>query len=63
LTIGSNGLREKSRLVKSWLGILEYYAFNDHGDKMSVKNETIDFIRFVIDQFKQTEIYKSMHYL
>lgn len=51
----------KNKFGLPWKNLIETAESWKYGKKMSSRNESIDFIKFVIDNIKQTAIYQKMY--
>lgn len=50
----------KKRFGLPWINLIKHAANWEYGKTLFAKNETINFIRFCVNEVKQTEIYKQM---
>lgn len=50
----------KKRFGLPWSNLIEHAAYWEYGKKLLLKSETINFIKFCVNEIKQTEIYKQM---
>lgn len=50
----------KKQFGLPWSNLIEHAAYWEYGKKLLLKSETINFIKFCVNEIKQTEIYKQM---